>query len=100
MYKDLGLRPKLRVHSDATTAIGTAKRCRLVRLRHLDCGDPRIQSKVRSNNVELLKVLGEQHPADILTKYVDPKTLQSALKRINMVVESGKPASALQAAKL
>ena len=50
--------------------------------------------------MELLKVLGAENPADILAKYVDPKTLQSALKRIKMIVESGRPASAPQAAKV
>ena len=58
-----------------------------------------IQSKIGPKGVELVKVIGAEIPADILTKYVDPKTLQSALKRINMVVESGRPASAPQAAK-
>lgn len=99
MYKDLGLPLKLRVHSDATAAIGIARRRGLGKLRHLDCEDLWIQSKVRSKDVELLKVLGAENPADILTKYVDPKTLQSALKRINMIVESGRPASAPQGAK-
>ena len=47
-----------------------------------------------------LKVLGAENPADILTQYVDPKTLQSAFKRINMIVESGRPASAPKAAKV
>ena len=53
-----------------------------------------------SKDVELLKVLGAANPAAVLTKYVNPKTWQSALNRINMVVESGRPASAPQAAKL
>ena len=100
MYKDSGLGLKLRVHSDATAAIGIARRRGLGKLHHLDCEDPWIQSKVRSKYVELLKVLGAEHPADILTKYVDPKTLQSALKRIDMIVASGRPASAPQAAEV
>ena len=99
VYKDLGLALKLRIHSDATAPIGIARRQGLGKLRHLDCEDLWIQSKVRSKDVELLKVLGAEKPADIFTKYVDPKTLQSALRRINMIVESGRPASALQAAK-
>ena len=56
-----------------------------------------VQGSVK--DVGLLKVLGAEDPADILTKYVDPKTLQSALSRINMIVESSKPESAPQAAK-
>ena len=89
----------MRVRSDATAAIGIARRRILGKLRHLDCEDLWIQSKVTSKDVELLKVLGAEIPADILTKYVDPKTLQSALSRINMIVESGRPATTPQAAK-
>ena len=99
MYKDLGLGLKLRVHSDATAAIGIAWRRGLGKLRHLDCEDVWIQSKVRSKDVELLKVLGAETSADILTEYVDHKTSQSALSKISMVVESGRPASAPQPAK-
>ena len=100
MYKDMELGLKLRVHSNATAAIDIARRRGLGKLRHLDCEDPWIQSKVRSKDVELLKVLGAKNPADILTQYVDPKTLQSALSRINMIVESGRRASAPQAAEV
>ena len=85
MYKDLELGLKLRVHSDATAAIGIARRRGLGKLRHLDCEDLWIQSKVKSKDVKLIKALGAANPADILTKYEDPKTLQSALKRINML---------------
>ena len=76
-------------------AIG--KRRGLGKLRRLHCEDLWIQSKVRPKDVETLKVLGAEHLAGILTKYVDPKTLQSVLKRINMAVEPGRPASAPQA---
>ena len=57
MYKDLGLGLKLCVHSDATAAISIARRRGLGKLPYLDCEDVWIQSKVRSKDVELLKVL-------------------------------------------
>ena len=94
MYNDLGYKMKLRVHSDATAAIGIARRRGLGKLRHLDCEDLWVQSKVRSKDVELCKVLGAANPADILTKYVDAKTLQGALQRVNMISKEGRPASA------
>ena len=73
------------MHSDATAAIGIARRRGMGKLRHLDCEDLWIQSKIRSKDVELLKVLGAENPADVLTKYVDARTLQQALNRVNMV---------------
>ena len=98
MYKDLGYAMKIAVYSDATAAIGIARRRGLGKLRHLDCEDLWIQSKVRSKDVQLFKVLGAENPADILTKYVDSKILQAALARVNMISEEGRPASAPAAA--
>ena len=83
LYKDLGLGLKLRVHSDATAAIGIARRRGLGKLWLLDCEDLWIKSKVTSKVENLLKVLGADIPADILAKYVHRKTSQSALKTIH-----------------
>ena len=87
------------MHSDATAAIGIA-RCRgLGKLRHLDCEDLWIQQQIRSKKVQHLKVLGTEDPADALTKYLDSKTLQAAIARMNMFLESGRPLSATAAPK-
>ena len=47
----------------------------------------------------MIKVLGAVDPADILTKYLDRKTLDAALITMRMVGESGRAASAPQAAE-
>ena len=99
LYADLGVKLDLRVHSDATAAIGIARRLGLGKLRHLDCEDLWIQAKVREKEVTLIKVLGAVNPADILTKYLDRKTLDAALITMRMVSESGRAASAPQAAE-
>jgi hypothetical protein len=99
LYRDLGVKVDLRVHSDATAAIGIARRRGLGKLRHLDCEDLWIQAKVREKEVTLIKVLGAVNPADILTKYLDRKTLDAALITMRMVSESGRAASAPQAAE-
>ena len=65
---DLGLVVELKVHSNATAAIGIARRRGLGKLRHLDCEDLWIQQKVRNKEIQRLKVLGSENPADILTK--------------------------------
>ena len=69
LYKDIRLKVELRVHSDATAAIEIVRRRELGKLRHLDCEDPWIQQHVRKKEIQLLKVLGPENPADILTKY-------------------------------
>ena len=98
LYADLGKKVELMIHSDATTAIGIARRRGLGKLKHLDCEELWIQGKDRNKEVKLVKELGTSNPADILTKYLDQKTLQSALQTMNMRSEVGRPMSAPTAA--
>ena len=88
--RDLGFDYKLRVHSDATAAIGIARRRGMGRIRHLDCADLWVQEKVRTGAVELVKVPGAQNPADAFTKHVDRGILDMALKATNMVKLTGR----------
>ena len=69
--RDLGFHHGLRVHTDATAAIGIARRRGMGKIRHLDCTDLWVQEVVRTGRVELLKVPGADNPADVLTKYVE-----------------------------
>ena len=82
------------VHSDATAAIGIARRKGLGKIRHLDVTDLWIQDKIRSKQIRLLKVLGADNVADIFTKYVDRSTLEKALKNMNVLKVEGRPACA------
>ena len=85
---------KIRLRSDATAAIGIARRRGLGKLRHLDVEDLWCQEKVRDKTIEISKVLGTDNPADIFTKYVDSATLQKALKFMNLHAETGRAKSA------
>ena len=98
MARDLGINRKLRIHSDATAAIGIARRRGLGKLRHLDVEDLWIQHKVRSKQVELLKVDGKVNPADIFTKYVEYPILSKALQNMGLRSEEGRAQSAPKAA--
>ena len=94
LCKDLGFEYKIRVHSDATAAIGIARRRGLGKVRHLDCADLWIQEKVRSGAVTLTKILGTDNPADALTKYVDRQQLEKAMATIGMRKAVGRAKSA------
>ena len=98
MAKDIGMHMKLRIHSDATAAIGIARRRGLGKLRHLDVEDLWVQHKVRSKQVELVKVDGKVNPADIFTKYVEAPLLQKALISMGLNSETGRAKSAPKAA--
>ena len=64
---------KIRVHSDATAAIGIAKRRGLGRIRHLHTADLWVQEKIRNGHVELLKIAGKENPADLFIKHLSSR---------------------------
>ena len=75
LSKDMGWDYKIRVHSDATAAIGIAQRRGMGKVRHLDVTDLWIQDKIRAKAVDLVEIKGEHNPADIFTKCVDRSIL-------------------------
>ena len=97
LCKDLGFNVGIRVHSDATAAIGIARRRGMGKIRHLDTTDLWIQERVRSKDVDLVKVLGSENPADALTKYVDAGILNSARNKLGLKYMSGRAAAAPEA---
>ena len=92
--RDLGFHYKVRVHSDATAAIGIARRRGMGKIRHLDCSDLWIQERVRTGAIELVNFAGDQNPADAFTKYVDKGILTKAMAAISMQALSGRPRAA------
>ena len=94
LLKDLGWDLQINVWSDATAAIGIARRKGLGKIRHLDCTDLWVQDKIRSKQISLQKMLGADNPADLLTKYVERKVIDMALPRLGLVPTSGRPESA------
>ena len=77
--------------SDATAAIGIARRKRLGKIRHLDVSDLWTQDKVRTTALTIGKVLGTENMADVLTKYVEKKVMVKALIQMNMKRIDGRP---------
>ena len=94
--RDLGMDLKLRVHSDATAAIGIAKRRGLGRIRHLHTADLWVQEIIRNGHVELLKTPGQESPADLFTKYVDRTVIAMAMKKMDLIFRDGRSAIAPQ----
>ena len=84
----------LHIHSDATAAIGIARRKGLGKIRHLDVADLWIQDSIRSKKMRLSKVLGTKNCADVMTKYVDKSTMSKALELMNLHRLEGRPACA------
>ena len=95
--KDLGLSWSIKMFSDATAAIGIARRRGMGRIRHLDVTDLWVQEKFTSKAASIDKVLGTENPADILTKHVDGPALKVALQKMGMVALDGRSGVAPQA---
>ena len=69
LLHDLGVDAPLRVWTDSSAAVGICSRQGLGKLRHLDTQTLWVQQAVRTGRIDLRKVLGEENPADLLTKH-------------------------------
>ena len=78
---------KVRVHSDATAAIGISKRRGVGKIRHLEAKDLWIQDKVEKKELMLGRVPTADNMSDIGTKYVPAVTLDRHLKALHLTVE-------------
>jgi len=82
LLADLGLVVPLRVWTDSSAAIGVCSRQGLGKLRHLETHLLWIQQAVRSKRVDLRKILGEENPADLYTKYLPSRDKVGELVRL------------------
>ena len=70
LLNDLGHALPVRVWTDSTATIGICGRQGLGKLRHVDTQCLWIQQRVRDRTIELVKVRGEENPADLFTKHL------------------------------
>ena len=82
--RDLGMSWQIDMYTDATAAIGIARRRGMGRIRHLDVTDLWINEKFNSKLSFLHNVLGAENPADIFTKYTDRSIINMAMGKMNM----------------
>ena len=91
---DLGISYDLELLTDATAAMGIARRLGIGKIRHLDTSILWIQQKVRDRELLLTKVPGKENPSDSLTKYLSGPELAAHLPRMGMAVETVRAGSA------
>ena len=96
--RDLGISLRLRIRTDATAALGIARRLGIGKIRHLDTSLLWIQRKIKEKDLVVDKVLGADNPADCLTKHVDRATMLKHLAAMGLEYESGRADSAPQLA--
>ena len=88
--RDLGFTIAIRVHTDATAALGICRRRGLGKIRHLDVTDLWCQEKVREGAVELVKFLGSENAAENMTKYTGRAILDNMLKLAGLSTLDGR----------
>ena len=54
-------------------------------MKHIEIRDMWLQKEVRDGKVEVSKVPGDKNPADLMTKILNNKDIQSRLDKMNMV---------------
>ena len=95
LLRDAGISLPIRVWTDSSAAIGTAGRQGLGKLRHLECHSLWLQQRLRRKEFRLLKIAGEENPADLFTKHTDSaKKLETLIGMFNCSLRSGRPAAA------
>ena len=77
-----------------TAAIGFAKRRGLGKIRHLHCADLWVQEKVGNGDIEILKILGTDNPADAFTKYLDRAGMENVIAAMNLEFKTGRAKTA------
>ena len=85
-----------RVYADSTAALAIAKRKGCGKLRHINVGLLWVQEKKAQDVVDYKKVEGKSNPADIMTKYVGPATLQDLCGLLGAVWLEGRAKSSLE----
>ena len=80
----------MRLRSDATAALGIARRLGIGKIRHLDTSLLWIQQTIKDGELVVDKVLGADNPADCLTKHVDRATMVKHLRAMGLEYEAGR----------
>ena len=68
---DRGVNSKIEVLTDSSAAKGISARKGVGRVRHIVVNQLWVQDKVRSGDIEIVKVDGDKNLGDALTKYLD-----------------------------
>ena len=96
MTRDLGINLEGRVWGDASAALGMIHRKGLGRTRHIDVGYLWVQQVAAERRLAFEKILGRDNPADLFTKYLDQKTIDRHVEKLQGTYVNGRPSCAPQ----
>ena len=90
LLRDLGKTMKVRVHVDASAAIGIVERKGINKVRHLEVDVLWLQEAQARRILPLQKIAGEKNPADLMTKHVGAALAQEHLERLSLEFRDGR----------
>ena len=90
MFQDFRVPIKMKLKSDASAAIGIARRKGLGKVRHIEVSQLWVQDMVARDKFKLIKVPGAINLSDALTKYVDSAGIEFHMTNTNQTFEQGR----------
>ena len=84
-----GLSSVIQLGTDSSAAKSFVCRRGLGRMRHLEIRDLWLQKEIRDGKVEVAKIRGTENPADLMTKILTVKEVNSRLKSMNLRMVGG-----------
>ena len=90
LMNDLGEEPGVMLMTDASAAVGIAKRRGLGKVSHIALSQLWIQEKGEANGIDIMKVRGEENRADALTKHVGREKTQEHMRWTGQEVAPGR----------
>eukprot|EP00969_Alexandrium_andersonii_P087629 3866217-Alexandrium_andersonii.AAC.1 len=91
---DVGFTAGLRAYADSSAAIGICRRAGVGSVRHVAVGQLWAQERVRPGDFELIKWLGAENSADVLTKAVNGQTIGKHMSSLGVNWEDGRAVTA------
>ena len=96
LLNDLGQTVRLRMHMDASAALGIAQRRGVGKVRHLATGTLWLQEQELKKILELVKVPGATNVADIFTKCIGHVLMEKHLTAMNLEYRQGRASAAAE----
>ena len=88
LAKELGFRhiSNVVLGTDSSAAKSFVCRRGLGKMRHIEIRDLWLQKEVREGRLKVVKVLGSENPADLMTKILNIGEIEERLKRVNLMM--------------
>ena len=93
---DLGIESSIRMHIDASAALGIVERRGVGRVRHLDVGMLWLQEQQLKQIVATRKILGTDNPADMMTKALTRRSINNHSAELGFEFRDGRAHSTAQ----